>query len=209
MAVFSELIAFSRTILLISIPCALITYIAFKIKHESTKKYNYFNIAIMFCICMAFILITFIRPFENLNTMRVRYNLWSRAIEVTESTKLLGGGIGYIRQYGLTSYNWYVQCHSTFYQILSEQGVISVIIFLVMIYKRIKNANKPVYFSMLLYFIWSFTYETVYLSYFIFIFAILPMFNENEREVKNEEDSIRSKFFAKWRGRKSNCNSSK
>jgi len=123
--------------------------------------------------------------FDSIVTMMQRFRMWGFAVELFKQSPIIGNGITSIRSYMDVSGWWYVQCHSTVFQMLSETGLISIVILCIIFTKTLLKNNKFLTFITSLFTIYMITTETVYHAYFIFVLAILPLIIM--KEVKKNE----------------------
>lgn len=81
---------------------------------------------------------------------------------------------------------WYVQCHNTYWQILSELGIIGILLFANVQYYLLKRNEKHNlnYFLLLVYMIWAITFETIAMQFTITIIYLLQLADKEEKEIK-------------------------
>lgn len=120
-----------------------------------------------------------------MQTMSTRIIMWRHSIELFKQNPFLGNGLTSFRSYFAQSYGgWYVQQHSTVFQILSETGIISLIIFIVIFFRLIKTKNWYSVLLITVFLVFSTTTELMYLSVMPFIVCLLPiMLNKNEYKI--------------------------
>lgn len=185
LASFSILISFSRTILLASIPVllAMLIFFAIKRKTSSIKKASYLLTAIVSAL---FVMISIVKPFNESSSMNIRYSLWDRSVALSQEKKFMGAGLGAFREYSLEYSGFYVQNHSTMFQMIAEHGIIAYIIFCIIIAKILIlcKDNKFLFIATLTFFVWSFTYETMYIPHLILYLGIVPKILLTSGEVK-------------------------
>lgn len=166
----------SRTIITLSFILLLI-YICFKLMKKKRKE---MVLKIMMAF-LGFIPCYFVVKSQlfSSSSMNIRIGLWKRALNYFWEHPLLGNGLTSIRSISfLSSSHWYVQCHSTYFQILCEHGIIALVLYFAVFYFMMKkNLNNGLFFVALLYFVWSFTYETMYLPYVILFMGVIPYCN--------------------------------
>lgn len=105
-----------------------------------------------------------------IDTLTTRFSLWNKSLDLWGSNLIFGSGLSSFRHYMLR-YDWIVQTHSTYFQVLAENGIIGLILFGLISFRNISTLIKRrsiFLFTYLVYFGWSFTYETGYLPYFVF-----------------------------------------
>lgn len=137
------------------------------------------------------VLLVLIRPLNSSVSMAIRYGMWERALNAASNHFFFGNGLMSARNNSYYKAHWFVQCHSTYFQILCEQGVFALFSYFVIFYKNVeRNAYSALKYCFLIYFIWSFTYETMYLTYPILFFAIFPYCTDEKiKEDYNEKNS--------------------
>lgn len=166
--IFGFLLSASKTVLV----ALLIALIMCNLKR--LKSANYFLIIFAILGPIAIILLN-VNLFSSMVTMSQRFMMWNKAVDLFFKNPIIGSGLTSFRSYFLSNGYWYVQCHSTIFQILSETGAICLILFMVLLIKNAKIDNKYMKFITILYTISMITTETVYHAYFIFIVGILPL----------------------------------
>lgn len=179
-------LSFSKTVIAGSI-IALIYILIFK-KYKNISKHK--KILNRTFILLMFFLIFFI-PILNLDnyfpmTLTTRFAMWEGAQELFIKSPLIGSGITSFRTFFEISHsNWYVQCHSTFWQVLSETGLIGLFFYSNTLINALDKKEKLTsYFLVIVFIIWSMTYETIALPLSTFALYIFEL--ENEKEKLNE-----------------------
>lgn len=184
-------LCFSKTIVIASVFWAI--YVALtrkmKIKNSTLKMIN----KIFIC---TIIIIVFIIPFiiDYLDfmptTLTTRFAMWRSASELFLKSPIIGGGLTSFRSY-FSINNWYVQAHSTYWQILSELGIVGIILYAKLIIKILNENidNKYNYFLILVFATWIITCETIAIQFSIFILYFLNI--HNKKKMKNN----RALFF--------------
>ena len=119
-------------------------------------------------------------------TLTTRFAMWEGAQELFIKSPLIGSGITSFRTFFEISHsNWYVQCHSTFWQVLSETGLIGLFFYSNTLINALDKKEKLTsYFLVIVFIIWSMTYETIALPLSTFALYIFEL--ENEKEKLNE-----------------------
>lgn len=121
------------------------------------------------------IIMLLIKPFNNNISMALRYDLWQQTFSAFLQHPLFGNGLMSGRNIAFYNLNWFVQCHSTYFQLLCDNGIFALFVYFAIYYFNVvKNIDNPLKYIFLLYFAWSFTYETMYLTYTILFLGILP-----------------------------------
>jgi glycosyltransferase involved in cell wall biosynthesis len=121
-------------------------------------------------------------------TMGTRFEMWQVASDLFNKNILFGNGLTSFRSYfDSLPIGWYVQCHSTMMQILSETGIICFILFIIIFIINIKNKNPFCFILLLTYLIWCVDFESVYLSFFPFFIYLVPLLFEDSYPRKNNK----------------------
>ena len=139
------------------------------------------NIIIMNFIIFIPILLVKTNYFSSLTTMSTRISMWKMGIELFFNSFLIGQGLTAFRCVYNQKYfgKWYVQSHSTFIQILSEQGIIGIVLFASYIISILKKNEMISNILILLYLFFAINFETVYLQIFILLVYVIPSRNLN------------------------------
>lgn len=178
----AEGLAFSRTVILAGVIAAMFFVLRITMK-KGTRMFDMLLVYGIFGICMV---LPFFKYENILNTVSTRFAMWEKAADLFKKNVIIGNGLGSFRCYNSSFYhnNWYVQCHSTWWQILSENGLFAIILFLTYIQRRLDMCKDNNYkrFLLILYIIFASTYETIYLQVFILIIYLL-------QEIRDEEVS--------------------
>ena len=170
-------LSFSKTILISSI-FVLLFLIVFKNVPINKKNRKIVNIIFLTVLFFAILLIPFLKEFMP-RTMTLRFIMWDSAKKLFLRSPLFGNGITSFRSYfALSQHNWYVPSHSTFWQILSEVGLIGMYFYLrTLFYALNRRKNKLSYFLTVVFIIWSATYETIALPLSLFPIYFLELEN--------------------------------
>lgn len=164
------------------LPVILLIYFILKRVNEKNRKFTLLLIFVSLAIIP--LAMQRFRPLDNNISLSLRYNMWSRALNAFFEHPIIGNGLGAARFLSFYTSNWLVQCHSTYFQLLCEHGIIALFLYFRIFYLNTvstKNNLKSIIY--LLYFVWSFTYETMYLPFTILYFSIFPycLLDESER----------------------------
>ena len=169
-------LSFSRTILLAVLFCGGYVLFTSYRKLTTITKIRINRLIICGVITLAFIisLLPIIMPSLPL-TLALRVKMWNGANQIFWYNPIFGSGITSFRSGLLQIHHWYVQAHSTYWQILAELGGIGIILYYRVIIKTLNNSIKtPInYFLVLIFIIWAFTYETIAFPFCIFIYYIV------------------------------------
>lgn len=172
----------SRTAIVI----ALILYLISTLTKHSANDIKKIIFTVFFIILAVIPLIMLNnRYFGNNISMKLRYDLWEQAFNAFMQHPILGNGLMSDRNITFYYLKWFVQCHSTYFQLLCDHGIFALILYFLIYYNNVlKNIDNPLKYCFLLYFAWSFTYETMYLTYTILFFGILPYCSLKLKEKK-------------------------
>lgn len=194
-ALFSILYLFSssKTIL-------LALFIAGAYLFIPTKYGKFMKLFLIILVFLLPILIIFLDiPIFNENiSMHQRLEFWNVAENLFWHNPLFGSGLTAFRSYfDIPLYSgWYVQCHSTIFQILSETGIVSLVIFIIIMFYNLKSENKYLSFLSIIFLIFMINTETLYHMYSIFFLGILPiivnfsLLKEKEKKVIKSGNAI-------------------
>lgn len=128
-------------------------------------------------------------PSMGLPTMDNRFLMWNRAIKLFEESPIFGNGLTSFRAYFESSGGWYVQCHSTIFQILSEVGIIALILFAIIFYFILKYRNSYTIFLTFVFLVFCITTELNHLSLMAFMMSIIPLVGREYKEDKKIDDN--------------------
>nr|BCB22797.1 O-antigen ligase family protein [Erysipelothrix tonsillarum] len=205
LSVLMYLLAASKTVLLGSIVTLFISVIFAKL--IKSKKYNLLYFLKIIGIYVAPIILILIitidfnyLPFSNLDTMRTRYIMWDEAVKLFKTSPIFGVGLsGFRNNYGIKM-SWYVQSHSTIFQLVSEVGIAGLLLYLSLISENLNNRSNTVRTLTIMMYITSITLETMYLPILLFIEMVKVSLDKKAEGInksslvivtKNENDYIR------------------
>ena len=166
-------LCFSKTIVIASALCAIYVMMTKKMKQSTLKMVNRMLIyLIMFIIFTIPFAIEYLKFMPT--TLTTRFAMWKSASELFFKSPIIGGGLTSFRSYFAIN-NWYVQAHSTYWQVLSELGIIGIILYAKIIIRVLNENidNKLNYFLILVFAIWIITCETIAIQFSIFILYFL------------------------------------
>ncbi len=178
--------ACSKTIL---VAIAFSTSVSIINKYVKPKNniINLFNLLFVIGIVLVNVFIVKIPNISRYmpSTLTTRFTMWNSAEELFIKSPIIGNGITSFRSFFSTEH-WYVQCHSTYWQILSELGLIGIILFMIIEYKALKKNrnNKLNYCMILIYLIYAITCETIALQFIIYILYIAGIDNVTKKNGK-------------------------
>lgn len=180
-------LAFSKTIMA---ACIFAIFYVFVINHFIKNK-NIIQI-LNFSLIVAIISLNFLLPYIGIvspipNTLKTRFSMWNRAYELFIRSPIIGNGITSFRSY-YSIMNWYVQCHSTYWQILSETGIIGIILLFIVLKKLLNNSinNKYNCFFIIVFIIFMVDFETIALQFIVY-FLILNQIDNNKKKITEKK----------------------
>lgn len=131
--------------------------------------------------------------FQSLSTTSTRFKLWSIAQTVLSDNPILGGGLSSVRSAINVAYNglWYVQCHSTFWQVLAEHGPFALVVLVVIIARRyaISRTWWQV-FILTLFAALCLTSELMYQQVFVYVLVLMPLLSLSDKPVTKGEKEL-------------------
>ncbi len=191
MSTIGFLFSASRTVTL-----GVVAGIFFIALYKVIKKYkptliNAFTMLSVIGICVAPYIIMKLSHIIGLKTdlvsMSNRFVMWQNAVNLFEKMPLFGGGLSSFKSFFELNGGWYVQAHSTPFQLMSEQGILGLIIFITLFVVLMRRENLLEKYLFFVFLIFSLTSELVYLSLFPFLVALFPIINSNCDNILEEK----------------------
>ena len=179
-------LACSKTILAASalgiVILLIIRYI--KIKPKFIKAFNMIFVLSVVLANIFIIKIPEIREYMP-STLTTRFTMWNSASELFCKSPIIGNGITSFRSYFKTNH-WYVHCHSTYWQIISELGIIGILLYGCILYKLLNNCKKDGfrYFMIFVYIIYAITYETIAMQFIVYFLYLMNIENTKKEKEK-------------------------
>ena len=166
-------LSFSRT-MLIGLLITLVVYALYCLYR------NVWNIVSLLVVCAFPIVALLVLPnahlFGDMATMTNRYWMWDSAEGLFAQNPIFGSGTSSSRSWMLLVYGKYVQCHSTWWQIASEQGIIGIVVFTMVCVKRLKVSRSALtIFIIMQFLIYSINFETAFLQLLPFSLCLCPL----------------------------------
>lgn len=180
---FGVALAFSRTILLGTAIAVIVVNIRKFIPKTDKVVYSGF----IYGTLMGSIILPFMDFNNILQTVSTRFSFWKNAAQLFLRNPLLGNGIGSFRHYQSSLYNntWYVQCHNTWWQVLSEHGIITAIALAqLLIYLLTHTTSTYKRFLLVLMGIFFCSFEVVYLQIFILVLYVINVARKGDGYAK-------------------------
>lgn len=174
----------SKTILLACIIGIIFVFLIrlLKFNVNTMKLINTFLVIGIVLICIIIPKINSLYEYMPM-TLTSRFNMWNLADKLFSKSPIIGNGIDSYKSYINEYYNGtrYTQCHNTYWQVLSELGIIGIVLFATALIKILNENNKKLnYFLLFVYIIYAMTYETIALQFTIAILYLLPMLSKEE-----------------------------
>lgn len=138
---------------------------------------------------------------KNSISMATRFMLWENAEDVFLQSPLIGGGLSSVRSanvfYGGM---WYVQCHSTFWQVLAEHGLIGIIALVIVFARRFSLCKTWAHvFVLAIFAMLCATSEFEYQQFFVYVLALYPLMIAKESKVFESPGRISVPYeSARW-----------
>ena len=175
--VFGIGLSFSRTVVLIAL-IAAVYIVLIRLFHTRTGIKFILNRVIILLILTIVVLIPHMQEFTaNFPlTLTQRFSMWRHAGDLFLANPIIGGGLTSFRSYFLVD-NWYVQAHSTYWQVISELGIIGMILYYRVISKALdKSVGCSLnYFLTIVFLVWIMTCESIALPFSIFVYYLLSI----------------------------------
>lgn len=160
-------IANSNTVFIALVVSAVVMVIALKV--------NKSDITIFLFIYLMIAALVFILPVlrigNTLTTLSSRYDMWNNAFKLFRRNPILGNGLSSFR----SIHSWYVHCHSTYWSILSESGIIAFFCWLSYLYLTvIEVKNSKIRYLLIFYSIYCMMFDMTYMQITVIIFCLIP-----------------------------------
>lgn len=186
--------ACSKTILVAGI-LGIIFIAIIKLLKITPKAMKVLNILFILGVITFNLVIPQITSIKNYmpSTLTTRFAMWNSAKELFTQSPIIGNGITSFRSY-FAQEHWYVQCHSTYWQILSELGILGLAIFVKILYnllnKQTQRKDNLGYFILFVYIIYAITCETIAMQFIVFMLYLIQM-----QEVKEKAKGKKALFM--------------
>lgn len=166
-------LSFSRT-MFIGLLATLFVYMLYCFYRKA------WNVVALVVACafpvIALVVLPNVHLFDDMATMTNRYWMWDSAEALFVQNPIFGSGTSSSRSWMLLVYGKYVQCHSTWWQIASEQGIIGVIVFTMFCAKRLQASHSALtIFVIMQFLIYSINFETAFLQILPFSLCLCPL----------------------------------
>lgn len=179
LSIYCYMAAASKTVLAAVVIGLILIFIKNKILQKCVSNIILFSV---FFVPSVIIKLNLYTPKSD--TMIQRFWMWKDALDLSEKNLILGSGLSSFRSYFQVNY-WYVQSHSTIFQVLSENGIIALIILFIIYKILLNNENKTFKLLICIFIILNLNFELVYLAFFPFMICLLPLIciNNNDKNL--------------------------
>lgn len=169
----SASLSFSRTTFLGVIIAVVLTFMH---KHFFQIKRLLYTVFVYGLISVS-LLMPSLKFFSTMQTIKIRLNMWSVAKHLFLLSPFFGNGTGSFRCFFSSQHNgWHVQCHNTWWQVLSENGLFAAIILASIIINLLLEEKRTYQrFLLIVLTVLFISYEIVYLQIFILIFYVVQI----------------------------------
>lgn len=118
-------------------------------------------------------------------TMSTRITMWESASVLFERSPMIGNGITSFRSY-FAQDHWYVQVHNTYWQILSELGIIGILLFGLIFYTLLNDRkNRKIdLFITVVFLVFMLDFETIALQFIVYILGLCFLESLNKKKGK-------------------------
>ncbi len=186
-------LAFSKTILAATFFAILfIGFLKYIIKNKE-KAIQLTKILLILLIIIS-VATPFISELRNIlpQTLTTRLFLWENAVKLFVESPLIGNGITSFRSYLFIDYNWFVQAHNTYVQILSETGIVGIVLFYFLMSNTIKNNYNNVndFFMTIVFMMFLLTNESIALQFFLYVMLFCQIGRKENLDDSEKEKSL-------------------
>lgn len=168
-------LSWSRTVVFGSIAAAAFVVLAYSVPRIRKNALAFFPLI----VAMVALLLPTLR-FTSLQTMDTRYTLWTNAYHLFLKSPIIGNGLTSFRSYNsLMQRGWYVHPHSSYWETMSEFGVVAFIVLVaifILAMKRTKNLLES--FLVATFVLFSVNFDCTYLQLSIVILVLVPALAE-------------------------------
>lgn len=179
-------LAFSKTTLIATFFSMI--YIVFLRGIVKNKKTSIFLSKILLIIVIIVsVSAPFVSELGNIlpQTMTTRLIMWKSAMNLFCKSPLIGSGIVSARSF-FSIKNWFVQTHNTYLQVLSETGLIGMILFYLLMVNTLKRNynNTTNFFITIAFFIFMVDFETIAMQFFTYVVLLCQVGSEEGKDDK-------------------------
>lgn len=192
-------LSWSRTVVFSSIAVAAFVALAY-----SMPKIRKSVLALFPCFVAIVALLLPLLRFTSLQTMDTRYTLWTNAYHLFLESPVIGNGLTSFRTYNsLMQSGWYVHPHSSYWETLSEFGVVAFVVLIAIFVFAMKRTKTPfASFLVAVFVLFSVNFDCTYLQLSIVVLVLIPALAEVEDiHVGGEHEVQTSRFSLASSGR--------
>lgn len=183
-------LSWSRTVMLGSVVAGVIVAVAY-----SQPRLRKPILCILPCGVAAVSLLLPIMKISSLQTMSTRYTLWTNAYHLFLESPVVGNGLTSFRSYNsLMQQGWYVHPHSSYWETLSEFGVIAfVVLVAIFIFALRETENPMISFLVASFAIFSINFDCTYLQISIVVLVLIPGYLQGAKGGATKLEGVSSK----------------
>lgn len=172
---FAITLSWSRTIVFGSAAITLVLIISQLLSLKSQSAGKVLCISITSFALMAPFVASFL-DLDFLQTVLTRFELWERASLLFAKSPIIGNGLSSFRSFNMSEVSgWYVHCHSTFWSVLAESGLLGLICFLGSLYSVFnQDGNSFSRLSATVFCLFCLNFDATYLQITYLILAVIP-----------------------------------
>lgn len=178
--------SFSKTIFGASI-LGLFYLLLIKCFEKNKKIIKIINLCVILGIISTIVIlpnISFLNKYMPY-TIKTRFTMWNSASELFQKSPIIGNGITSFRSY-FSENHWYVQSHNTYWQILSETGIIGILLFLIIFYQLLnerKNDKKSLYITFV-FLIFMIDFEMIAMQFIVYPLYLCALEEKEKKQGK-------------------------
>ena len=141
------------------------------------KSECYIFLLVYFIIAVLVFILPIMEIGNSLITLASRYDMWNNAFRLFLNNPLLGNGLSSFR----SIHSWYVHCHSTYWSILAESGILAFLIMLSYLYTTsIKVKDNVIRWLLIFFSIYCMMFDMTYMQITVVIICLVPEVYINE-----------------------------
>ncbi|MFC3415222.1 O-antigen ligase family protein [Algoriphagus hitonicola] len=167
LATTGVIISFSKTVILVVI--FLIFYYLF-----SRFKLQFVYVAAII-LTVSILLVSIFDVLMSFSTVYNRFLMWRAAYEGFIENPILGSGITSVRSNYLFRGGWYVQPHNSYIALLFDNGIISFILYLVILVRSFRIESSLFHYLIMIFIAFSFSQELFVFQYPYSILGVIPI----------------------------------
>ncbi len=161
------IISFSKTIILVLI------FLFFYYLFSKVKLHFVYVAAII--LSVSILMVSIFDVLMSLSTVYNRFLMWRAAFEGFIENPILGSGITSVRSNYLYRGGWYVQPHNSYIALLFDNGIISFVLYLVILVRSFRIENRLYRYLIMIFIAFSFSQELFVFQYPYSILGVIPI----------------------------------